>query len=502
MSSKGYSFKVLAPKDIATVLNMIGLHPQVTSDVIDKPTPEIAWSFFQHLSEFAYDMDAQQVKAQYPAVLQSCGQQYVEIFDEAMDVLTIFKMARQLLLINVLDDFSLKDLWDPQSKRFRVLLSAIINFCRYKEGRVTLIASLKEQLQDHEHQRLEQVQLVSEREQELSEAQERNSQELRPMREAEREVQNAQAEVDKLKGQTKCADRVAEEMQAQVNVIKARLHEQEEQKTRLQEQIQLLQSQIADSPEGIEQEIAELQEAVRKERVRLEERSGEKRVGIVRNQVLGQLHEGLDGALQELARLQEAAEAAADAKERAATADDELQRLKQLLEVRCADETDLEQRVKQVASEHERAKEMHEERIKDLEVRRQKALVQHQQLQTKRAEEQRHQHQLQTQRLELEAEVAAARRSHESQVLELSEKQQGIHDQAQAYIRQLDSMLLQLGEQAASQAAGKGKVGRGRSPRCSPERQLAEMQLAGKGRLSRSPSPGRVTTNPLGFLER
>jgi len=484
MSTKGYSFKVLAPKDIATVLNMIGVHPQVTAEAIDKPTPEVAWSFVQHLSEFAYDMDAQQVKSQYPTVLQHSGQQYTEIFDEAMDVLTVFKLARQLVMINVVDDFSLKDLWDPQAKRFRVMLSAIINFCRYKEGRVSLITSLKEQQQIHENQRLEQVQLVSDKEQAMAAVQERNSQELRPMREAEREAQRAQAEVDKLKGQTKCADRVAEEVQAQVSAVKVRLQEQEDEKKKLQEQVELLQSQIAESPEGIEQEIYDLQDAVRQERARLEERSAEKRAGIQRNQVLGRLHEGLEGVLQELARLQEAAEAATIAKERSAVADEDLQRLQQLLEARCAEEEDLEQRVKQVALEQDRAKQSHEERIKDLEARRQKALVQHQQLQTKRAEEQRQQHQLHTQRCELEAEVSSARRAHESEVIELTEKQQAINDQAQSYIRQLDSMLLQLGAEG-----GRTK----KSPRSPEQRKL------GRHRNS-SPSPARVTANPLGFM--
>merc|ERR1719336_3747119 len=145
-----------------------------------------------------------------------------------MDVLIIFKLARQLVLINNVDDFSLKDLWEPHSKRFRIMLSAIINFCKYKEGRVTLITSLKEQQQAQEHQRLEQVERVSKREQELAVAQERSNQEMRPVREAEREAQRAQAEVEKLKGQTKCADLVAQEIEEQLVVLKARLKEQEE----------------------------------------------------------------------------------------------------------------------------------------------------------------------------------------------------------------------------------------------------------------------------------
>lgn len=35
---------------------------------------------------------------------------YPEIYDEAMDVLTVFKLSRQLALINLVDDFNFKDM--------------------------------------------------------------------------------------------------------------------------------------------------------------------------------------------------------------------------------------------------------------------------------------------------------------------------------------------------------------------------------------------------------
>jgi len=424
------------------------------------------------------------VKAQMPTAMQHSGQMYSEVFDEAMDVLTVFRFARQLALINVVDDFSLRDVWEPAPKRFRVLLSAIINFCRYKEGRVTLITSLKEQQHLYESQRLENVQQVEQKERELSVAQERNSQELRLMRDAERDVRQAQAEVDKLQGQTQCADRVLQEEESKLNTLKARLEEQEDQKQKLREHISMLQSQIADSPEGIEQEIQDLQESVRKERGTLEERTAEKRSGLHRDQVLGKLQERLEHALYDLTRLRDAADAAVAAREQSAAESEELQGLQQLLEARRADETDLEQRAKNISFEHERAKEAHEARIKELEQRRQHALVQHQELQNKRAEEQRHQHQLQTQRLELEAEVAGARRLHESQVLDLQERLQTVGEQAKSYIRNVDGMLLQLGSDGAAKVPG------------SPDKSLLRPR-----RRSASPSPARVAVNPLGFMK-
>jgi len=127
---RGFAFKLMAPKEIAHVLGMIGVHPAVTPENIDRPNAEIASNIYQHLASFAYDVaEIQHVKGRASEV-HGVGP-YAEIFDEGMDVIAIFKLARKLASINRIEDFSMKDMWDPQSKRFRAILSGVINFCRY-----------------------------------------------------------------------------------------------------------------------------------------------------------------------------------------------------------------------------------------------------------------------------------------------------------------------------------------------------------------------------------
>lgn len=182
---KGFAFKLLPPKDIVGVLNMIGgIHPAVTGEHIDRPLPENAFAFFSALSEFAYDMDAQQVKAAMPGVIA-----HPEIYDEAMDVLTVFKLSRQLAMINLVDDFNFKDFWEPGSKRFRAILSGFINFCRYKEAKVIVITEMKEDVQALDGQRLELVDQMHKVDGELGAAQERHNAELHDMWTAEKRQQ-------------------------------------------------------------------------------------------------------------------------------------------------------------------------------------------------------------------------------------------------------------------------------------------------------------------------
>ncbi|CAK9029749.1 unnamed protein product [Durusdinium trenchii] len=97
----------------------------------------------------------------------------------------------------------------------------------------------------------------------------------------------------------------------------------------------------------------------------------------------------------------------------------------------------------------EKAKQVHAQRVQQLEVRRQQALQQHQELQAKRSEEQRQLHLLQSQRMELEAEVAAARRGHEVEMGELRAISKAVLDKAESYNLSLENLIQEHGHNNA-----------------------------------------------------
>jgi len=475
--TKGFAFKVLAPKDIANVLTMIGVYPAVSAETIDKPTSEQAMSVYQHLSEFAFDLETSQVKAQTVGCVQ-----HAEIYDEALDVITVFKLAKQLAMINMVDDFNIKDIWEPGTKRFRAVLSGIINFCRYKEAKVIVITGMKEDLHSMDCTRLELIEKTGQAEQELATAQERHGSELQAMWSAENECQEAKSQVDKLTKQRQSADRVVEDAEGRGDAARGRLAQGAERTAHIREKVDRLQDQVAESPEGIEVEIQDLTTEVRKQKERLEERGAEKRGRHQRDQVLGRLLGHVESYRDDVAKLGQAAAAAATAKDRRGAADDELADLRQALEARRAEEADVEQGLRQVQAELERSKQAHEERMQQLEVRRQAALGQHKELQAKRTEEQKHNHALQAQRLELEAEVAAFRRAHGADMSELRAKQRVLFDGSEAYSMNVDALLAQGPGVDATSA-------KHRVPSASPDAATRKI-------LSCSPSPARGVRGP------
>lgn len=440
---KGLQFKVLTCKDISGVLAMIGAHPAIAPEAIDKPTSEVSMNAFQHLVDFAYEMDPQQLKAILPRVHQLPA----EIYSDALDVLTVFRLSRRLAQINHIDDFGLKDIWDPQPKRFRTILSGIVNFCRYKEVQDVVTTGMKENLQAQDGVRMTLVQQSNDLDVELAAAQERHSAELQEMWVAENDAQELRASLDKLRKQRQSADQVLEDTESKLVAAQERTNKIQDEAANAKEHIASFMDQIAESPQGLEDEIRTLQRNIQTQRATLAERSDTKRTRMQRDHVLGRLMASLETYGAELAKVSQAAATASAVRERSAAARKDLAASRTSLESLREEAVEAAQAVAQTTDEIQRAKEDHQTRIQQLEHRRQEALVQHEDLHARRSEEQRQLHAVQAQRLELEAELASIRRVHMAEMSDLRAKHQAVLKKSELYDWHLDHMLTQHNEE-------------------------------------------------------
>jgi len=467
---------MLSPKDISGVLTMIGVHPAATPDVIEKPTADAAGSTFMHLTEFAYDMDPQQLKLQVPRDTQSA-----DIYNDVIDLITVFKLTKQLAAINHIEDVCLKDFWDPSPKRFRTILSGIINFCRYKEVQAVVTNGMKENLQAQDGVRLEFVEKSNQLELDLAAAQEQHNSELHDLWAAENDVQELRVTLERLRRQRQTADHVLEETEAKRVGAQERKVQVQEQIARAREQIEGLRDQVAESPEGLEREIEDLQLTARNQKAQLEERGEERRARLQRDQVLGRLMAGLERYRDELAKAGEATATSRAARERTGAAREDLKRLQASLEAARTEVSELEQAVLQTTTEIERSKEDYEERVQRLEERRRQALLQQEGLQAKRTEEQKRLHALQAQRIELEAELASSRRAHEAEMNGLRARHRAVFEKGEVYDQQVDVLLSQY-DSDMGRAASPDEARVRRAISCSPS-------PARSARGRRSPSP-------------
>jgi myosin heavy subunit len=449
---RGFSFKLIPPKGIVDVLTMIGVHPAVTCENIDKPTPEIASAMYQTLSEFCYDIEIQQVKSRASEV--PSVEPFVEIFDEAMDVVATLKFARQLSLINRVEDFSMKDIWEPQSKRLRAILSGIINFCRYKDSQTAIITKLKDEFQTLDAERLELVNKLNVVGDDLAQAQAQHSAELPDMWNAENELQEAREMVEKLEKQHQASDRIVEQAEAKKHGAKEKLEQTEQRAKQLREHTAELQEQVAESPEGLERELQELQHAIRTQKAKLDEKSDLKRSRTQRVQVLKNLRSNMDSYNALLDNVAQTAEVKAAAFECSSGARNDLAHLRSSLDARRGEEVEMRQSLDQVSVDMESAKHAHEEQVRQCDEQRQQAMVRHQELQEKRTDEQRQWDVLQAQRIQLETEIAHVKRAYDAEMDDFQVQLQNIQGEGQEYMKLVDGLLTNYNAEAGRAAPG------------------------------------------------
>jgi len=318
-----------------------------------------------------------------------------------------------------------------------------VNFCRFKEVQAVVTNDMKDNLQAQDGVRSVLVQTSNQLEVELSAAQEQHSAELQEMWVAENDAQELRTTLDKLRWQKQSADQVLEETESKLLPAQERTKQIQDEAANVKEQIASLMDQIAESPQGLEDEIHILKQNVQTQRVTIVERTDIKRTRMQRNNALGHLMASLETYGEELNKVGQAAARTSAARDRSAAARKNLGCLRNSLESVREETVELAQAVAQTTDEIQRAKDDQQTRLQQLEQRRQQALVQHQDLQARRSAEQCQLHALQAQRLELEAELASIRRFHMAETSDLRANHQAVLERSNFYDQQLDHMLIQ-----------------------------------------------------------
>lgn len=159
--------------------------------------------------------------------------------------------------------------------------------------------------------------------------------------------------------------------------------------------------------------------------------------------MLGRLNCNIEKYKESLEKVGHAAAVQAAACDRTRGARNELTTMRSSLEARRAEEVELGQAVEQVNVDMAAAKQAHDGQVAEFEKRRQQAVVQHQELQGKRTEEQKQWSVLQAQRAELEAEIANIRRAHEAEMNDFHSHLRTIQDEGEAYVQTVEGLMVQ-----------------------------------------------------------
>jgi kinetochore protein Nuf2 len=191
---------------------------------------------------------------------------YGELHDESIPELAFFRACAKMMEVSCVTDFSLKDMLHPTKARLRRHLSAVINFCKFREDRMKLyndLASKKEQAQ-HAVDVLQNDQERLERE--LQALKDQTEEEAQEIEEVESECRLMEGDIGSLNSQQAAIRQESTELKRQGNDLKDRISSLAldlKEAALLRER---LLGQIVNSPTRIRREMADQQAALEAEK--------------------------------------------------------------------------------------------------------------------------------------------------------------------------------------------------------------------------------------------
>jgi len=484
MASIKRPFKVMAPKELAQVVEVIREmycveaggpaggrvnSTRITAEMMSKPSAEDADMMLRYVCQWVYDVDFPKKKQQI---------QHFPIHEEALDVSLTFTLTRQLAQISGIEDFVWRDIWEPNPKRFRLVLSGLVNFCRYKEKKMKFLEPLEQEFQQLDSERLELIKKVDEIIAECIRQEQEQYRMAPELRSAEKACEDAQDRLETVEQEREALDKVVNDKQARLTTKQSKEKKLQQKIAELLEKKSSLEDQIADCPNAIQDENTELDLENREKKAFVEEKNRERRSRTQRDQALDRVERSLKYYLDVLVKcvdVQEQLEGKAAERKDKRKEKEESNQVRVALEQECGD---LEASLEKVGEEIERSKAEFVENEQSHEHRRNQAIARQQELQEKQSEEQRDIFKQQDLNLQLEAQVSTTQKDHDLQVADLWAQIDGVKAEHDAYSQTVDSMLRQF-EADRPVHLPIDKALSMKSPR-------------------RSPSPGRALRSPYG----
>ncbi|KGG52715.1 spindle pole body associated protein [Mitosporidium daphniae] len=130
-------FPELRPIEIIQIMEE--LHLPLSEVELTKPSPAIVQRIFEGLIALFMGMGKSDPNS-YSNVLSLL--EYPELHSEALALSSFHRSTSRLMEAVGIDDFSLRDIISPVGSRFRMILSGVINFAKFREEQIAIVEGL------------------------------------------------------------------------------------------------------------------------------------------------------------------------------------------------------------------------------------------------------------------------------------------------------------------------------------------------------------------------
>ena len=141
MTQGQYSFPLLSNGDIIGCIEELG--SDLREQELLRPTYEVLRPVYENLVMMLVGMTREELHQ--PVVTAMDGMEYPEMHEDSIVTMQFNKALMALMRGSGIHDFTLKDIHKPEYTRTRRNLSALINFAKFREEKLTFFNEMQEQ---------------------------------------------------------------------------------------------------------------------------------------------------------------------------------------------------------------------------------------------------------------------------------------------------------------------------------------------------------------------
>lgn len=262
MAATTYSFPMSPAPEIMQILEELKF--EVPGDLLSAPAQETVKPVYKEFIELLTGQSPEELELPQLEAMEHLANR--ELHEESVTAVCFARSLQQLMAAVGVHDFSMKDVYSPDTKRTVRNLSAIINFLRFREDHLdkfTELSEHSENLQEQRTQRLDENTALRRQLAELKADQE----EIAPRsEEIAAECETLTSEVTALNKQQAALGNEIKDLKAEANEINDKIANDRFLIHGAKQEREKLKSQIVQSPEKIKKQLADMSTAVDGER--------------------------------------------------------------------------------------------------------------------------------------------------------------------------------------------------------------------------------------------
>eukprot|EP00761_Pharyngomonas_kirbyi_P014701 gb/GECH01014731.1/.p1 GENE.gb/GECH01014731.1/~~gb/GECH01014731.1/.p1 ORF type:complete len:463 (+),score=153.02 gb/GECH01014731.1/:1-1389(+) len=253
-----HSFPHLKTKEIIKVINSLEI--KFSESDMREPSPVKMKEVYEAFVELTMDVAVQDLSQPHQSALENL--EYSSLYDRALPELAFFHHLQKLMRAAGIKRFSMMDLMDPQPKRVKIILSALINFAKFREERFekySELTALADQYTD-EKNRLESTH--SDVMKNVTRYRQKREDEKPQVEEIEKEVSQLRQDFVDKQREAESSSKELKKIKREAKELVNQIEENKNTIATLEQEVSRLSAQIVPNPERLMKTLEELKRSV------------------------------------------------------------------------------------------------------------------------------------------------------------------------------------------------------------------------------------------------